>query len=90
MLLVQVKDGIAILSQVGIVAWIVTFPEDVEEVQVTDLLWVIFNTDNLAVVADAAVRRRSLAPTRIADRSAYNPRNTPEPGVDTPESAQRE
>ena len=65
-------------------------PENGQQFRIADLPWIEFDPDRFAVVADVTVIGVAGSPAGIADRGSYYPWDTPEPGVDAPESAEGE
>lgn len=70
--------------------WIVAVPEQLEERVVLDDRRIERELDRLGMVADVLVRRRSCRAAGIADLRAKDSIETPEPGVGSPESPERE
>jgi len=66
----------------------VALPKNIQQVCEADLNRIKLQTDHLAVVSDLTIVRGLRCATCIANRSSYDTGDTPEPGVDAPESAE--
>ena len=63
-------------------------PENIQKFLVGYPYRVIVDLDRLCVITKAVISRIPLCPSPISYTGANNTRNTPEPGVRTPESAE--
>ena len=84
------ENSIAILVLIGGDGRVVALPENVQQLGIADLLRIKFDSDNFTVIIEVVVIRVLSRPASIADSRAVDSGDTPEPGVDTPESAQGE
>src|SRR5512143_2723654 len=87
---VMEKDRGHVLPPPGTLPGIMACPEDIEQFPVGDHGRVKLHLDRLDVVPEVVVRGILRRPSRIPDTGAENARETPEPGVRAPESAQGE
>jgi hypothetical protein len=65
-------------------------PKDLQQLGITDLLRIELDQQRFAVIANPLIIWRFRRPSGIADDSPYDTWQAPEPGVDSPESAQGE
>jgi hypothetical protein len=69
---------------------VVARPEQLDELAVRGDRWIVDDLDRLRVISEAVVRRRLLRAARVADTRGEDAAMTPELGVGSPESAERE
>ena len=65
-------------------------PEDIQQLSVRDLTWIIIDLNRLGVIAEAVVSGVFFCPSAIPDPCPHNALNAPELGIWTPESAKSE
>jgi hypothetical protein len=68
----------------------VIFPENVQQLAVSDTRGVIIHLDGLGMIADIPVTRCLFPAAGIPDPRTNDAFDNPEPGFDPPESAQTE
>ena len=73
----------------GSVLGVMTDPEEIRQFAVGYLSGIKFNLDRLGMISQIIVGGIVFCSSRVSDTSAYNAFDNPEPGIGTPESAER-
>jgi len=90
LLLVVVEDRIHVLPRPGSIGRPVAFPENIQQAGISDALRVIIHLHRLCMITDTAVVRSVRLTAGISHTCANHALDYPEPGFDSPESAQTE
>ena len=90
LLLVVVKDGMHVLPRPGSIGRLVAFPENIQQAGISDAPGIIIHLHRLCMITDAAIVRSGRLAAGISHTCANHALDYPEPGFDSPESAQTE
>ena len=90
LLLVVIKERIHVLAHADVAGAVMTVPEALQELLVTNELGVEVDGDGLGVIAQGSVSRILLGSAAIADAGPEHPFESPKLGIGSPKSAQAE